>query len=226
MLKISPSILAADFSRLGDEAGKMEKAGAQMLHIDVMDGHFVPNLTIGVPVIASLRKATSLTFDVHLMIDNPEEMADAFLKAGADVLTFHHETARRPDLLAEHIRSAGALPAAAVKPGTPVEAVFPYLDRLSMVLVMTVEPGFGGQKLIESCLDKAAALRRECDRRGLLTDIEIDGGVTPENVGRAAVCGVNVFVAGSSVFHTADPAAAVRLLKENAARARLSESSG
>lgn len=216
MIKISPSILSADFSRLGEEAAAAEAAGADLLHLDVMDGHFVPNLTFGAPVIASLRSRTSLPFDVHLMIDNPLDTLDAYLAAGADILTFHLEAVSDPRPLITRIRDAGAAPCIAIKPGTPVQAVFPYLESLSMVLVMTVEPGFGGQTLIRDCLNKAAALRHEAVRRGIEPDIQADGGLNPTTIGEAAAAGINVFVAGSAVFQSADRAASIRTLRENA----------
>jgi ribulose-phosphate 3-epimerase len=219
MIKISPSILASDFACLGAEARRMEDAGADMLHIDVMDGHFVPNISLGPPVVKSLRAAAKLPFDVHLMIDDPGFYLDSFTGAGADIVTFHIEAAKDPGALIERIRAAGASASVCIKPGTPAQAVFPYLDRLGMVLVMTVEPGFGGQKLITGCLDKAAEIRREAEARGLEPDIEADGGITADNIEAVAASGVNVFVAGSFIFHAGDPAAAVKLLRQRAARA-------
>lgn len=216
MIKISPSILAANFTTLGDEVKKATRAGADLLHIDVMDGHFVPNITFGVPVIKSLRKITDMPFDVHLMIDNPSAMADSFLEAGADILTFHLEVEPEPLALIERIRRAGAKPSISVKPATDVTRLFPYLDRLSMVLIMTVEPGFGGQTLIEDCLKKATALRHEAARRGLTLDIEADGGINAKNAAHVAQSGVNVLVAGSAVFGAADPAQAIRQLRDGA----------
>ena len=216
MIKISPSILAADFACLGFEADKVAAAGADMLHVDVMDGHFVPNISLGPPVIKSLRAASGMPFDVHLMIDDPSGYLDSFIDAGSDIVTFHLEAERDPGKLIKRILAAGKKPSVSIKPGTPAEKVYPYLDDLSMVLVMTVEPGFGGQKLIESCLEKARALRAEADRRGLDLDIEADGGINADNIGRVAASGVNVFVAGSAVFHAKDPAKAVAQLKENA----------
>lgn len=216
MIKISPSILSADFSRLGEECAGMERAGADMLHIDVMDGHFVPNLTIGPPVIRSLRSITSLPFDVHLMVEKPSGMVDAYLDAGADIITFHIEAEENPMALIEHIRASGAAPSVSIRPGTPASALFPLLGCVSMVLVMTVEPGFAGQKMIESCLEKAAILRREADFRGLELDIEADGGISAGNISLAAQNGVNIFVAGSAVFNAGNPAEAVKLLRKNA----------
>lgn len=213
MIKISPSILSADFSRLGEEVGRVEAGGADLLHIDVMDGHFVPNITVGIPVIVSLRRVTRIPFDVHIMVDNPGRLAGDFIRAGADILTFHYEAEPDAEGLARRIRSLGGRPGVSIRPGTPARVLFPLLDEVAMVLVMTVEPGFGGQKLIPSCLLKVEELRRECRRRGLATDIEVDGGITADTVGEAARRGANVFVAGSAVFHRADPAGAVEELR-------------
>ena len=219
MIKISPSILSADFSRLGDEVRKAEAGGADLLHIDVMDGHFVPNITVGIPVIAALRRVTRLPFDVHIMVEDPGRLAAEFIRAGADILTFHYEAEPEVAGLAARIRSLGAQPGVSIRPATPPQVLFPLLDRVAMVLVMTVEPGFGGQKLIPDCLEKAAVLRRECRRRGLAVDIEVDGGITVATAADAARNGANVLVAGSAVFHAPDPAAAVREIRSAAQRA-------
>lgn len=213
MIKISPSILSADFSILGEEARRMEAAGVEMLHIDVMDGHFVPNITIGAPVVRSLRPKTSLKLDVHLMIDEPERYIGDFADAGSDIITIHYEATKDPSAALRLIRSKGVAPSVSIKPKTPAEAIFPLLGDVSMVLVMTVEPGFGGQALIEDTLGKVTALRRECDRRGLPLDIEVDGGVKPSNIGRVAACGANVFVAGSAIFGAKDAAAVIREMR-------------
>ena len=161
MMKISPSILSCDFSRMGEEFARMEKCGADWLHIDVMDGHFVPNLTLGAPIVKALRPYASIPFDVHLMISNPLQYVPDFLKAGADILTFHIESDSPVEETIELVRAGGSVPALSLKPKTPAEAVFPYLDRLGMVLVMTVEPGFGGQSFMEDMMPKVAAIRRE-----------------------------------------------------------------
>lgn len=213
MVKIAPSILSADFSRLGEELRKIETAGADLVHIDVMDGHFVPNLTFGPPVVRALRGCTALPFDVHLMMDDPGSLLDAFLDAGADSVTLHIEACEQPQALLDRLHEAGVGAALSVKPGTPAEAVFPFLDQLSMVLVMTVEPGFGGQKLMPETLQKAAAIRQECARRGLSVDIEVDGGINAQTAVQAAQSGANVLVAGSAVFGAEDTAAAIRALR-------------
>lgn len=212
-IKIAPSILSADFSRLGDELKRLEAAGADLVHIDVMDGHFVPNLTFGPPVVKALRGCTRLPFDVHLMMDNPASLLDAFLAAGADSITFHIEACPEPAALLARLRAAKVGAALSLKPGTSAEAVFPYLDAVSMVLVMTVEPGFGGQKLLPEMLPKITALRRECDRRGLQVSIEVDGGVTGQNAAALTDAGADILVAGSAVFGAEDMGAAVRALR-------------
>lgn len=213
MVKISPSILAADFSRLLDEIVSMEQAGADMIHLDVMDGIFVTNISFGLPVIESLRKRTDMIFDVHLMIDRPERYAKRFIDAGADILTFHIEATEDPAGLLDLIRSYGAKAAISIKPGTPAEAVFPLLDKCDMVLVMTVEPGYGGQKFMADMLPKIAEIKKEIDKRGLVVDIQVDGGINPENAPSVISAGANILVAGSSVFKSDDRMKAIESLR-------------
>lgn len=212
-IKISPSILSCDFAHMGEEFARMQKCGADWLHIDVMDGHFVPNLTLGAPLVKALRSHASIPFDVHLMISNPLQYAPDFLKAGADIITFHIESDSPVEETIALIRAGGAVPALSLKPKTPAEAVFPYLDRLGMVLVMTVEPGFGGQSFMPEMLPKVEAIRREADRRNLPIDIQVDGGISDKTVAAAAKAGANVFVAGSAVFGATDAAQMIASLR-------------
>ncbi|MCR4896341.1 MAG: ribulose-phosphate 3-epimerase [Lachnospiraceae bacterium] len=197
---LSPSILAADFWILGEQIAAVEREHVSYLHIDVMDGTFVPSISFGIPVIETIRPHTKLFFDVHLMITEPERYVEEFAKAGADLIDFHVESTQDPAEVIRKIRACGKKVGITFKPATPVSAILPYLEQVDMVLVMTVEPGFGGQKLIPECLEKVRELRRICDGRGLPTDIEVDGGITRENLREAMDAGANVIVAGSAVF--------------------------
>ena len=213
MIKISPSVLAADFSKLGDELKKVELAGAEYIHLDVMDGQFVPNISFGAPVISAVRSSSSAVFDVHLMIVDPQRYIDDFISAGADLITIHYESCEDPLSVLKYIRSKGKLAAVSVKPKTDVSVVYPLLDYVDMVLIMTVEPGFGGQKLIPETVEKVRELRAYMDQNGYSVDIQVDGGITTENLPDVVAAGANVIVAGSAIFRAADPAAVVAAMK-------------
>ncbi len=207
-LLVSPSMLASDFARLGEELKAIDQGGAELVHLDIMDAHFVPNLTIGPAVVASLRKYSERFFDVHLMITDPLAYVEPFAKAGADHITFHIEADSDIRQTIQAIHDAGLTAGLTLKPGTPVETLFPYLKEVEMVLVMTVEPGFGGQKFMADQLEKVRALRRELKRIGHDCHIEVDGGIGSGNVKDATEAGANVIVAGTSVFRHKDGAAA------------------
>ena len=213
MAIISPSILSADFCRLGDECRMALEAGAGMLHFDVMDGHFVPNISFGVPVLASLHNGIpGAFFDVHLMISHPLSYVDAFAKAGAGLINFHLEAEDDPAAVLAAIRAAGCKTGMTISPKTPAEKLFPWLDQLDLVLVMGVEPGFGGQKFMPSALDKLAALKAERQARSLQFLLEVDGGVNAQTAPLCTQAGADVLVAGSAVFAAADPAAVIQSL--------------
>ena len=220
-MKIAPSMLSCDFARIGEELIRMEKAGADYIHLDVMDGCFVPNITIGPSVIRAMRPYTKIPFDVHLMIRDPLRYVENFAQAGADMISFHVEAESDVEETIRSIRRLGVSPGLVLKPATPVSVVLPYLPMVDMVLVMTVEPGFGGQKFMVPMLEKVRELKKISREKSLFLRVEIDGGVNEETVCQAAKAGVDICVAGTGVFRHPDVGEAIRTLKENARQALL-----
>lgn len=216
--EVAPSILSADFANLARDIKILEDAGAGMLHVDVMDGHFVPNLTIGLPALESLRKTTDLLIDVHLMISNPDEMAVRFVDAGADFVTVHFEAATHLDQILAQVRERGAMPGVVLNPHTPVSALEEILPKCEMVLIMSVNPGFGGQQFIPTSFDKVRKLKELATTKDLNVRIEIDGGIDLHNIAEAVYAGVDVVVAGSAIFHSEDPAATFKAMQQIAER--------
>lgn len=209
MAIVAPSILSADFSKLREEVQMVENAGSEYIHIDIMDGHFVPNLTMGPCVVASLRPHCKAVFDVHLMIENPEKYVESFAKSGADIITVHYETTKNLGGLIKQIKSLNVKVGITINPDTPVDVLLPYIEDVDMVLIMTVNPGFGGQSLIEECLDKIRFLRDKYPE----LDIEVDGGVKLDNLDKVIDAGANIIVAGSAVFNAENPEDVVKVIK-------------
>ena len=217
MIKVSPSILSADFAKLGADVEEIKVSGADYVHVDVMDGLFVPNISIGLPVVKSLRKATDMFLDVHLMIDRPHRYVEEFCKAGADLVVFHVEADQPQDVqkAIDLIKAQGKKVGLAVKPKTPASVVAPYIDQLDLVLVMTVEPGFGGQSFMHDMLPKIAEIKQMLEKVNPTCELEVDGGVDPTTAPLCKEAGANVLVAGSAVFKHADRAAAIRNIRES-----------
>jgi ribulose-phosphate 3-epimerase len=213
-IEIAPSILASNFAKLGEDVRAVEQGGADVIHVDVMDGHFVPNISIGIPVVASLHKATRLPLDVHLMIERPEDYIEQFVRAGASRVLIHQEATSHLDRALSMIRELGAQAGAAINPATPVATLTDVFDKVDTVLVMSVNPGFGGQKFIPGAVEKIRQLNQWRARYNGAFRIEVDGGVDAENTAELAKAGANTFVAGTSIFHTPDPAAAVRQIRK------------
>ncbi|HUQ34613.1 MAG TPA: ribulose-phosphate 3-epimerase [Pyrinomonadaceae bacterium] len=214
MVEIAPSILSADFTRLGEEIATVERGGARVIHVDVMDGHFVPNITVGLPVVRALKQATELPIDTHLMITEPGRYAEQFAEAGASMVSVHVEADPHLNRTLAAIRKKGALCGVAINPATPLVALEEALAFSDYILLMSVNPGFGGQKFIPTSLDKVRRLRRMIETRGLSTRIEIDGGIDRSNIAEIAAAGAEIIVAGSAIFNESDPAQAVRELRE------------
>ena len=214
MKKIAPSILSADFSRLGEEVEAVERAGADLIHVDVMDGHFVPNITIGPSVVTGLRKLTSLPLDVHLMIEKPERYIEAFAQAGSTWITFHAEVCPRLGQMIKKVRQLKVRPGVVLNPSTPLKTLYPVVDAIDLVLLMSVHPGFGGQSFIPSTLKKIERLRKIIDQNHYPLEIEVDGGIKAENIGEVSRAGGDIFVLGTGIFKTKDYRGTIRKLRQ------------
>lgn len=212
-MKIAPSLLACDFSKMGEELMRVDKGGADWIHLDIMDGHFVPNLTIGPDIVKALRPLSKIPFDVHLMITDPIDYIDAFVNAGADIITFHIEANSDINATIDKINNSGVKSGLVIKPNTPAESVFPYLDKIYMVLIMTVEPGFGGQSFMKDMMPKAKIIKDEAKRRGLDIIIEADGGISAKTIKVVSDAGIDVSVSGTGVFKAKDIKAEIELLQ-------------
>jgi ribulose-phosphate 3-epimerase len=212
--KIAPSVLSADFSRLGEEVSAVERAGADLIHVDVMDGHFVPNITIGPLVVTALKKVTSLPLDVHLMIQKPERYIEAFVQAGSDWITIHAEVCPHLKRMIKKIRQLNVRPGIVLKPATPLKTLYPVLDDIDLVLIMSVNPGFGGQSFIPSTLKKIERLKKIIDQNQYLLEIEVDGGVKIENIREVSKAGGDIFVVGTGIFKTEDYGETMRRLRQ------------
>ena len=215
MIKLAPSILSADFARLLEDVKKVENAGCEYLHIDVMDGHFVPNITLGPAIIKSLRKDVNMVFDAHLMIENPDQYIKEFVDAGCDLIVVHQEACKHLHRTIQNIKSYGIKAGVALNPATPIETIKYVLEDIDMVLIMTVNPGFGGQSFKESMIPKIKELKSLIDKKGLKVDIQVDGGIKPDNVDKVVKAGANIIVAGSAIFNSEDIQHTVDLFRKN-----------
>ena len=216
MIKLAPSILSADFARLLEDVKKVEEAGCEYLHIDVMDGHFVPNITLGPGIVKSLRKDVNMVFDTHLMIENPDNYIKDFVDAGSDLIVVHQEACRHLHRTIQNIKSYNVKAGVALNPATPIETIKHVLEDVDMVLIMTVNPGFGGQSFIESTIEKIQEIKKLIDEKNLNVDIQVDGGIKPNNIDKVVKAGANIIVAGSAIFNSDDIAQTVKLMRENA----------
>ena len=216
MIKLAPSILSADFARLLEDVKKVEEAGCEYLHIDVMDGHFVPNITLGPGIVKSLRKDVNMVFDTHLMIENPDNYIKDFVDAGSDLIVVHQEACRHLHRTIQNIKSYNVKAGVALNPATPIETIKHVLEDVDMVLIMTVNPGFGGQSFIESTIEKIQELKKLIDEKNLNVDIQVDGGIKPNNIDKVVKAGANIIVAGSAIFNSDGISQTVKLMRENA----------
>ena len=216
MIKLAPSILSADFARLLEDVKKVEEAGCEYLHIDVMDGHFVPNITLGPAIVKSLRKDVNMVFDTHLMIENPDNYIKDFVDAGSDLIVVHQEGCKHLHRTIQNIKSYNVKAGVALNPATPIEAIKHVIEDVDMVLIMTVNPGFGGQSFIEGMIEKIKELKQLIDDKNLNVDIQVDGGIKPSNIDKVVKAGANVIVAGSAIFNSENIAETVKQMRENA----------